>query len=265
VLVVPAGKISTEYLATANQDMTVMARILRNALGQAQPAGMDFDDRYGLGGIFVGQNSQNMQNIYLQGFGALFTMKVNFPLAPGPDEEENTPQEQADPDVDPVWQDTQRAIFDPEGARRRRETDEQVVKYDAEKVEKLKTSLIAALKHAVNIRCLAPEEVVVITVSGEAVRGDIVSMQTLPGANSILVTTKDGKTKIYRGALPEEMNVLTPTALTFRAKVSDIKAYAERNMTVESFRQKVQIIDHPQLDTANGNTVTTSITTGYRK
>ncbi|MBN1362158.1 MAG: hypothetical protein JW993_16300 [Sedimentisphaerales bacterium] len=266
VLVVPAADIGVEDLAAATEDMTVMARIFQSKLGQARSSGVVLPDFAGLyGNVFLGPSDRGAQSIYLQGFGALFTMRVDFPLAPGPDEPEETPQEQPKTDVDPVWVQAQQEIFDPGASERENDSGKEVIKYNAEQVEDLKTSLVTALKHAANIRVLAPAEVVVVTVTGAPVPTTITQIETLRGSNDVLVVEKSGATKVYRGGLPAGLGTSAATVLTIRAKVADISAYAKGDSSLEQFRQKVQIISHPQLGAGAGRGVTTSISTGYRR
>jgi len=236
VRVVPAGEIAVDTLAAVTEDMTVMRRIFQTTVEQAPAT----DYAFGVYGasdpfqtMFMGRGRQNGQTMYLQGFGALFTLDVDFPLSPGPQAEEEDPQEQADMGVDPVWRATRQQLFDPRSSDRREKSNDQGQVYSAEKVEKLKTDIIKALKHAANIRHLAPDEVVVVTVSGRPV------------------------------LLPDDMIAAT-TVLTIRAKRSDIDSFAKGDSNLDQFRQKVQVISHRQLAGAEGHSATTPMSTGYR-
>jgi hypothetical protein len=266
VLVVPAAEVAIEDLRAATEDMAVMARIFQSALKQADLSTARFiGDTYGVygGAFFLGRGEQQMQSIYLQGYGALFTMQVNFPLSPGPQKEE-APQEKAQTDVDPVWQQTRQDIFEPERPDRRRSDAEETVKYSAERVEDLKTTLITALKHAANIRNMASEEAVVVRVTDQPVRSSIESVLALPGTNQITVAETNGRKVVYNGGLPADVEkTATPTVLLVRAKRADIDSFAKGDLNLDQFRQKVQILSYPQLGAGTGVGVMTSITTGY--
>ncbi len=279
VLIVPAAEMSLEDLAAATEDMTVMARILRSALGQADATGgggaygVSYDaygDIYDGGRLFfdagpallMGRSARTGQSIYLQGYGALFTMKVGVPLSPGPEGEE--PPKKAEPnEVDPVWVQAHQEIYAPEQAERGK-TDEEGPEYSAEKVDSLKTALITALKHAANIRNMVPDEVVVLTVTGRPVADQIESVRAVPGTNQIIVQS-GGATRVYEGRLPDDIQTMSaPTVLTIRAKRSDIDAFAKDELNLNQFRQRVQILSHPDLGAEGASTVSTAISTGYR-
>lgn len=277
VLIVPAAEMSLADLAAATEDMTVMARILRSALGQADATGggygVSYDaygDIYDGGRLFfdagpgflMGRSARTGQSIYLQGYGALFTMKVGVPLSPGLEGEE--PPKKAEPnEVDPVWVQAHQEIYAPEQAERGK-TDEEGPAYSAEKVDSLKTALITALKHAANIRNMVPDEVVVLTITGRPVADKIESVRAVPGTSQIIVQT-GGATRVYEGSLPEDIQTMSaPTVLTIRAKRSDIDAFAKGELNLNQFRQRVRILSHPDLGAEGASTVSTSISTGYR-
>ena len=159
VLVIPTSEMKAEDLAAITEDMTVMSRIIDSQLGKEESR------RFMFSGDFLWQSSRMAQNMYLQGYGALFLKKVDFPLSPGPAVQEEEQETKKEEGVDPVWEQTKKNIFEPQEERRRRpERDEE--KYDAEKVENLKTNVIKALKHAANIRNLKSDESVIVTVTG---------------------------------------------------------------------------------------------------
>jgi hypothetical protein len=265
VQIVPAGQIEMEEVATVTEDMAIMARILKKVTGQPTSMAYGGFGRYEnpFGAMFGGV--QVNQSIYVQGFGALFTMKVGFPLSPGPDDEEQAAPEETKDDVDSVWLETRQALFDPTPADPMGGGQDEGPAYDAEKVEELKTSLINALKHAANIRALADGDVVVVTVTGKPVLDKIVSVETVPGTTDVVVVQKGGRAQVFQGGLPEDIVTSVPTVLTIRAKVSDINSYAKGTSTLEAFRAKVQVISHPQLGAGVGPTVSTSFNTGFSR
>jgi hypothetical protein len=171
VLVVPAADLKPEDLAAITEDMTVMSRIFDNKLSQARltarRVGWYGDYMYEDYNPFLGRDSGTIEAIYLEGYAALFLMKVNFPLSPSPSPEEKEEKETEEEDIDPLWKETKQEIYAPEEADRRRRTDRQEEKYDAEKVAEMKETLIKTLKHATNIRTLKPDQSVILTVIGD--------------------------------------------------------------------------------------------------
>jgi len=232
VLVIPTSEMKAEDLVTIIEDMTVMARIFDKQLGQEQSRQQWFTLD------FFRHDSRMAEAMYLQGYGALFLKKVDFPLSPQTivQEEKETQKE----DVDPVWQQMRQEIYEPqEGRRRREERPEE--KYDAEKVENLKTNIIKALKHATNIRCLNPDESVVLTVTGSGDSSTInlkaFTIATEDYERNVKIVTPN----LTLTSLPRDLELSCPTILVIRAKKSAIDAFAKGDLDLDQFRKRVQI------------------------
>jgi hypothetical protein len=198
--------------------------------------------------------------MYLQGYGALFLLKVDFPLSPSSDiqqeEKEPTKEEQGDP----VWRKTRSEIYEPENVGRRRKTERPEEKYDPEKVENLKTTLIKTLKHAANIRSLKPDESVVLTVTGiGGSAGAKIIAATRAGENQVLVQQRDSDgntiTKLIQGTGKElnDIGLSSPTILVIRAKRPEIDAFAKGELDFDKFRGRVQVLTYPLLSGALGS------------
>jgi hypothetical protein len=196
--------------------------------------------------------------MYLQGYGALFLMKVDFPLSPPPQaqEEKDTIKEEG---IDPVWDRVRREIYEPEKVDIGRRADRPESKYDAEKAENLKTTLIKALKHAANIRSLKPDESVILTITGrgEATGRKIATARVLPERGQILVQerTADGKMidMLVQGTSSDVEDVLdglvlsSPAILVIRTKKLDIDEFAKGDLDFDQFRQRTQMLTYPYL------------------
>jgi hypothetical protein len=115
-------------------------------------------------GDFFGRDSRETEAIYIQGYGTLFLMEVNFTFTPPPKLQEQEDEETAE-NVDPTWQRAKQKIFSPQGLGSSDFASEE--RYSAEKIDQLKTELIKTLKHAANIRNLKPDEWVILTVIGQ--------------------------------------------------------------------------------------------------
>jgi len=240
VLVIPAAEFKTEDILSISDDISVMSRIFEKNLQQAHiaPVGtrllFSSDDVLG---AFFGGGRGTIQAMYLQGYGALFLLKVDIPLSPPLQVEEE--KETKEEDADPVWERTKREMYEPEETRRRR-TDEPKQKYDAEEVENLKTTLVKTLKHAANIRTLKPDEsvILVVTGSGESA-GGITAIATTK-----IVGHEDHNTRIVEELAPRGS---PPTMLVIRAKKSDIDGFAKAELDFDQFRQRTQILTCPYL------------------
>ena len=255
VLVVPAAEIKTEDILTITEDMSVMSRIFERNLELARIGTASGDSliyaQYPFGSL-LGRGGSRIQSIYLQGFGALFSTTVDFPLVPGPQAQQEE-QTQEDEDVDEVWERTRNEMYQPEGARRRttRATGKPKEEYDAEKVESFKTTLIKSLKHAANIRSLKADELVVITVTGSGDSATLVGEAT-SAKTKILVVGSDGETRVIEEMSPGGEEAFFPAVLVIRAKKSDIDAFAEGTLDLEQFRQRVQVLTCPYLGAVAG-------------
>jgi len=234
VLVIPTSEMKPEDLITIIEDMTVMARIFDKQLGQEKLRQAWFTPD-----IFR-QDSRLAEAMYLQGYGALFLKKVNFPLSPQTAVQEEKPTQKEE--VDPVWQQMRREIYEPQEDRRRRE-ERPEEKYDAEKVENLKTNIIKALKHATNIRNLKPDESVILTVTGSG-DSSIINVTGVTIAESKVIV-QDKKTMSIvtptLTSLPRDLELSCPKVLIIRAKKSEIDAFAKGEIDLDKFRQRVQI------------------------
>jgi hypothetical protein len=235
---------SMEDLGAATEDLTVMSRIFQTKLETAPSTG--YTSGFGTMGNYIGygnamlfsQGTGILQSLYLQGYGALFTIDVDFPLAPGPQTTDEAAKDETQTDVDTVWQETRLEMLNPGAGERRQASGEEGPKYSAEKVETLKTNVIESLKHAANIRALQPGQVVVVTITGKA------PPVNSPVAVRNVVIVQDG-IEVLRGDVPGQLQ--TQTVMTIRANVADIKSYARGTLTAEQFRETVQVLTHPKL------------------
>jgi hypothetical protein len=227
------------------------------------------------------------ESVFIAGFGALFSMKVDFPLLPPPEIQE---QKKSDKDTDNLWEQTKKEIYSP-GTNApttgwpspRRQIRRPI--YEAERVEELKAKLIESLKHAANIRSLKPDEWVVIAVTGQSNQpyvapeeagyggfgmgggyggggmygegggegygggggmiGGYGGVQDQPAQTPILNTIPP---PTPAGAEPEQtgkkLEYNAPTCLTIRAKKGDVDEFAKGSMTIEKFKQKIEIITY---------------------
>jgi hypothetical protein len=259
VLVIPTGQIGTEEIITINEDMSVMSRIFQKNLDQARISiarSSIFASRHNVLAMLGGGRGQ-IQSMYLQDYGALFLMKVDFPLSPSSEAQQEEEQTQEEPEGDPVWQEMRQEMYEPHKVDRRRKTDQQGEKFNAEKVEDLKTTLIKVLKHAANIRSLKPDESVILMITGSSETGGtiIASARRLPGENQVLVQQKsaDGKmvNRIVQGSELDSIGSATPSILVIRAKRSDIDDFAKGDLDLDQFRKRVQLLTYPLLSGAD--------------
>ena len=235
VLVIPAAEMKTEDIAAITEDMSVMSRIFANKLTQARLTSeregweVNFDP-------FSGRNIGTTEAIYLEGYAALFLIKVNFPLSPTPEAQREKKTEEKD--TDPLWTQMRQEMYAPEEVGRGRISERQEEKYDAEKVAELKETLIKTLKHAANIRALKPDQSVILTVlCGQSRSG----MTTITRSYSSYRSSRGdrGDRRLVRTEPGAETVALSPTMLTICAKKSDIDAFAKGELSLDQFRERI--------------------------
>jgi len=254
VLVIPAAETKAKEVAAIMEDMNVMSRIFDKKLREAHMISnvgiYSYDGGYGgYGGGYggYGYGRGRTEGIFLDDYGALFLMKVNFPLLAPPQAEE---KEQTKEPGDRVWEETKREIYSMEDVRtlkRRRSISitRPTKKFDAEKVEELRRKLIKTLKHATNIQNLKPDEWVIVTVIGAGSRAGIIRTEIITGTkNQVVVEGGDKRSYIIEAPLPPEVGYRPGGVVTIRVKKSDVDAFAAGEMDFDKFREEAQIFTY---------------------
>jgi len=160
VLVIPATDIKAEDLAAMTEDLQVMCHIFDERFIDSQEAKEVFVDF----GDFFGRDSRSTEAIYIQEFGVLFLMEINFAFSP--EHKAQKKEDEETEDVDPIWQRARQKIFSPRDFAGSDFVAEE--QYSADKIDQLKTELTRTLKHTANIRSIGQNEVIILTVIGKA-------------------------------------------------------------------------------------------------
>ena len=244
VFIIPAAEIKKEDHLAIERDIKIMSHIFDRVLKKPQMLGGVF-----LGGVFkvmddfFGRDSRVTEVIFLDGYGALFFMEVNFVLtgtSETPKEREpNEPKEH----VDSIWKRAELEIYAPTRLQRGRQSRPEPV-YDPDKVEVLKKNLIETLKHAANIQALKTNDLVILTVIGRA---------SLPASVSRMAGQRRNRGEWWDGkwtTVPNSTNKavsfpsFVPTVLTIRVKKSDIDTYSKGELDFDRFKERIQIFTH---------------------
>ena len=161
VLVIPDSDVKPEDLDAITQDLLVMSHILDEKFKEPRMMKGVFTDF----GDFFGRDNRSTEAIYMQGYGVVFLMEVNFAFSPPLISEEKKDEETAE-QVDPTWQRARQQIFAPKtpmpGMPGFSGQGPGLVKFD-----QFKKELIETLKHAANIRNITPDEWIIVTVIGQ--------------------------------------------------------------------------------------------------
>ncbi len=229
VLVMSGGPEDAAAVDALSEDLAVMSRILREkALGGGETKGP-----WGLGVPFGDRGPEAM---YLEGFGALFLLNVDFPLVQ-PEEGVRTKSASVE---DETWE---RARQDLRGVRESRVElelrdlfGEDGVEYRAARVQELRTALTEALRHARNIQRLKDGDTIAVAVFGPAPRG---------GGQTVEVRRKLGPD---REVIQED--VVGPadgrparqrSVMMLRVSRGDVVSYAAGKLDAAGFAQRVQV------------------------
>ena len=257
VLVVPPAEMKAEELAVIKQDMNIMTRIFDKKLNQQLRLGEG--ETIIFGGLsvsrgnkqFISGDDKATKAIYVGGYGALFFIKVSFPLSPP----REVKVEKIEEGVDPVWEETKQEIYAPKEAlatilasppddigfdevlKSLRAGTSVLPEYDAEKVDELKRKLIKTLKHAANIRSLKPQDWVVLAVTGTPQPVIITQIR-------LIHDEKDGEIIYHVTPKIQEARSASPssTVLTIRVKKSDIDAFSKGELDFDQFRECTRIL-----------------------
>ena len=219
-------------LPQIEEDLNVMAHILEKAA-----SGRDDRSRNAMGiMIHSGMRGPGTapRNLYLEGYGAVFFLNASFPLLePGTKGKDDDAKENDNSE----WEQARRELSQPGPHALIGDLpvvtpfgDGAAEEYDADRVEKLKSDLIASLKNAAHIRQLKPDETVTVVVTGRAT-----------GSDSRLVHARGGHGGRATVALYGAGNTETGARLILRVSQSDIEAYQKDKTSLEDFRKKVAV------------------------
>jgi hypothetical protein len=241
------------------EDLNIMTRLVERALqhgmGEEAP-----EMKLGIPMLF--SDSRSVRGIYLEGFGALFMIKVRFPVfAPSAQPESKEPA----PISDSEWDKAKRELY---GESDNSTAETAVIgsgsHYDAAQVEELRKVLLQTLKYAANIHQLKPEDSVAISVFGQppsllqvrkarSTRSEPIPLNraTASGVWAENATARKSSAetaqidqKVRAGILASDSALLRTsnqgTVLTLRAKKADIDAFASGKLDFEAFAKKAE-------------------------
>ncbi len=274
VLVIPSIDVKAEDLAAITEDLQVMSHIFDERFKEPQEIKGVFVDF----GDFFGRDSRSTEAIYMQGYGVLFLMEVNFAFSPAPKPQEQEAQE-TEEYVDPDWQRAKQKLFSPKGFGGSDLVPEE--QYNAQQIDQIKTELIRTLKHTANIRTRGSDEWIILTVIGQSRQPGGMYEDYYRSADPWSGTSRSrgrsssssrgsyggGYSEMYGGVMMGggmgggmmgggtsgdmmggmeygETGSASTTVLTIRAKKTDVDAFAIGELDFEEFQQKVDIFTY---------------------
>jgi hypothetical protein len=248
-MVVRSSDMAAREQMNLEEDLTVMAHILDKALGEKfaddQPA------RVAMGiNVAYAPDDVPTRSLYLDGYGALFFLRVNFPLL-APPSEKNVEKEKAQ--TDSTWEEARQEVYGQPGAK----NSDSAREYDAGKVSALQKALLDSLKDASNIRNVRSDESITVCVIGapmEMLKSKVTNsgggMSSGGGGFGGGGTTGGGGFAVASG--PYAQNVWysssgrddapqNKTTLTIRVKKSDCEAFAKGKLTEDEFHNRAVV------------------------
>jgi hypothetical protein len=184
----------------------------------------------------IGGGNRGARNLYIDGYGAIFTVNVNMPLVAPLEKPEVEEKKET---TSSTWDEARNELYGREEKRRgefKRGHPEKrpSMPFDAERVEELKKDLSEALKNATHIRSLKDNESVTIVVQGPGIDNNV--------QRTIKVGPKgeffEGDVFTYGFAGPGGG---ARSVMTLRAKKSDIDSFAQGKTELDDFRKAVSV------------------------
>jgi hypothetical protein len=218
------------------EDLAVMSHLLSKSLEEL-PGGPGHPNKVMGIDVFFSSGTAPLRSMYLENYGAVFLLNVNFPLIAPPEK-----HVEEKPPGDSAWDEAWQEVY----GQRSQGMGEAAEDYNQDKVDKLKDILMETLKNATNIRGLASDEFVTIWVCGGNSSGHsrVRAMKNNPPG------TLGGNIMVA-----DKLSAGRRTVLTLRAKKSEIDSYAKGKLSPEDFRKHVRLIAYTGDSSASSNEI----------
>jgi len=241
-LVIRTSATDAKTQSNLEEDLSVMARILEKAVTKDSSDG-EGPQASGIQ-LFFSSGGDSPRNLYLEGYGAVFMLNVQFPLLPPP----TKPDEAKPPsETNSTWEEAKRELYGqkdewPDVGRwlKLHSGSDKPQPYDARKVERLQRSVLEALKNAANIRNLKSDETIIVCVFGGA-SGRNVATKNVRLANVAAEVRIEQSTARLLGADERSPAGGQQTVLTLRVKKTDAEAFAKGSIDLDTFTGRAQI------------------------
>jgi len=219
-LILPEVNTDPNRIRSLHEDLIIMSEILQEGI---RPFLVRPDEPGNLDSSSPSASwKQGNRCTYIEGYGALFLLYADFPLAArGGATSLSRPERR-----DLVWETAKERVWNTRQSRNSAQTE-----FDPQRIERLKDNLIQALRHGSNIRGLPEKEWIIVAV------------QSLPPK-----TASSGFDYFYRRtSLAPVSEGKDPgrhdsSVLILRISKGDVNAFAEDRLTIEAFQKKVHAI-----------------------
>jgi hypothetical protein len=258
VLVVPTPDLPAENQAELTEDLSIMCRILDKSVPAAgSSVNFAYGDRVDSLRWVIGRQGRGTQGLYLDGYGALFFLRVDYPLVPT--EKQEAGQTKPEEPVDSVWSQTVREMSgqptDEPRAGRNAPT------YDAQKVENLQKALIKTLAHASNIRMRQPQDAITLVIGAlDDLRAS--AYGRVRGTGLVAPAVRPG---VAVGGVQPGARTAATALMILRVTKADVDAFARNQLTLMQFTDKVRILFSPSVSNAPATSATGPTPVGTRR
>ncbi len=223
-LIIRSSAMDPKDQTALSEDLAVMAHILNKAadesIGNRPPTAMGID-------VFGAPGSPGSRMLYLEDYGAVFTINVGIPLVAAKSGPEKKKEEAPS---DTAWEEAKRELYGQGPGPMTVGTP--VEQFSAEKVERLTDALVEAMRNAKNIRGLKPDDSITVCILGAPAAPESHGRQGAPGVppsgGTVAVVYPDGRPP--KG-----------TIMTIRVKKSDADAFAKGSLKSDEFRKQVRV------------------------
>ena len=228
LVVVRSSEVDPKEQENLEMDMAVMSHLLSKSLeekldAQPRPANVLGID------VFYPSAPNQMRSLYLEGYGALFMLNVNFPLLPAPKDEAANEKTSSSSE----WETAKQELYGQ--SHQVKFFSSSTEKYDEAKVNSLKDTLLQALKNGSNIRGLKADDSLTVCVMG-APGGTQSRYRVVKRTSPATPPSSDSRNAFI---VSDQSSGLTrQSILTIRAKKSDVDEFAKGKLSLEEFRSR---------------------------
>jgi hypothetical protein len=225
-VVVRTSESDPKEQAELEEDLGVMSHILEKVATEKKsnqpfrPMGIN---------VFYTPGASPLRNFYLDGYGALFLLNVGFPLLPAPTGE----VEKEKSETSSTWDEARQELY---GQPKRTTTFTMTGEpYDEDRVNRLRDSLVDALRNASNIRGLKPDDWLTVCVFGSAGQPRVRAVERRGKAGEVrteTITSEPGNA------------LLRQSMMTIRVRKSDADALARGNLSLEAFHKRAHVVTY---------------------
>ena len=274
LLVIPGSGERKAPISQTRAELAIMSWLLTKAANPESNARPNF--RFDFGGVSFGEHRE-LDALYLDGYGAVFLIDVDFPLMAPPKLASTAGKETNATDA--AWEAARREVTgvhgggDPGRSGVRTFTRSAggggmsgfgmfgggsavgggvpaEVEYQADRVKQLTDRLIGALRHASNIKSMLPTDKLVVHVHGPAARNHpaeavekVIEEQVVPGGGGAVAGSGVTGISVIQTTETVDENGQNPgTSLTLEVPMSAVQDVAEARITREEFAKLVHVV-----------------------